>query len=168
MAQHVPERPCGDDLTAVAAGPRPEIDNVVCLADRLLVVLDDQHGIAEVAQLFQGRQQPRIVPLVETDGGLVQDVEHTHEPAADLGGQPDPLRLAPRQRGRRAAEGEILQADVLQEPQPVVHLLEDQAAALTVVPRPPVAPQRQPVEERESASKPSTNCARTPSDAVSR
>ena len=38
-----------DDLAAVLAGPGTDVDDPVALADRLLVVLDDDHRVAEVA-----------------------------------------------------------------------------------------------------------------------
>jgi hypothetical protein len=40
-----------------------------------------------------------IVPLVQTDRRLIQHIEHSDQPGADLGGQPDPLRLAAGQGG---------------------------------------------------------------------
>ena len=36
-------------------------------ADRFLVVLDDDHRIALIAQVLQRRQQAVVVPLVQTD-----------------------------------------------------------------------------------------------------
>ena len=92
-----------DDPPAVLAGARAEVDEVVGRAHRLLVVLDDDHGVAEVAQALERRDQLRVVALVQADRGLVEDVEHAHQRGADLGRQPDPLRLAARQRRGRAA-----------------------------------------------------------------
>ena len=46
----VRDRAGADDLAAVLAGSRPDVDDVVGDADRLLVVLDDEDGVAEVAQ----------------------------------------------------------------------------------------------------------------------
>ena len=42
-----------DDLAAVHAGTGPQIHDVVRREDRLAVVLDDEHGVAEVAQVDQ-------------------------------------------------------------------------------------------------------------------
>ena len=42
--------PAAIDAAAVLAGAGPEVDEVVGRAHRLLVVLDDEHGVAEVAQ----------------------------------------------------------------------------------------------------------------------
>ena len=75
-------------------------------ADRALVVLDDDHRVAEVAQPLERRDQLRVVALVQADRGLVEDVEDADEARADLGGQADPLRLAAGQRRRRPRSSE--------------------------------------------------------------
>ena len=92
--------PSRDDVATQLAGPGPQVDDEVGGADRLLVVLDDEHGVAEVAQPLQGVEEPPVVPLVQADRRLVEDVEHPHQARADLGGQPDALALAARQGGR--------------------------------------------------------------------
>ena len=107
--------PCGDDLAPLDAGPRAEVDEVVGRAHRVLVVLDDDHRVARVAQPLQGRQQPVVVARVQADRRLVEDIEHAHQPRADLAGQADPLRLAAGERRRRAVERQVMQADVQSE-----------------------------------------------------
>jgi hypothetical protein len=113
----------GDYLTTVYPGSGADVDDVVRVAYGLLVMLDDDERVAEVAQFFEGGQEPAVVPLVQPDGGLVQHVEDAHEPAPDLRGEPDPLRLASRQRSRRAAEGEVPQPHVDEEPETLADLL---------------------------------------------
>ena len=81
--------------------PGPDVDDVVGDADRLLVVLDDDHGVAEVAQAHQRVDEPLVVALVQPDRRLVEHVEHADEPAADLRREPDALRLAAGERARR-------------------------------------------------------------------
>src|SRR6266516_3723929 len=51
-ARYLPviERPPHDDLAAVLARAGADVDDRVGSADRLLVVLDDDHGVGEVAQ----------------------------------------------------------------------------------------------------------------------
>ena len=107
--------PGHDDLAAVLAGAGADVDDPVGGADRVLVVLDDDQGVAQVAQPDQGLDQPVVVALVQADGRLVEDVEHADQAGADLGGQPDALGLAAGQRARRAVEREVVQADVEQE-----------------------------------------------------
>ncbi len=94
-------------------------------ADRLLVVLDDQHGVAQVAQPHQGLDQPPVVALVQSDRGLVEHVQHADEPAADLGGEPDALRLASGQRAGGTRQRQVVETDVEQEPHPGVDLFDD-------------------------------------------
>jgi hypothetical protein len=54
---------------------------------------------------------------MQADGRLVQHVQHTHQPRADLGGQPDALGLAAGQGSCRPLQGEVIQPDVDQEAQ---------------------------------------------------
>ena len=121
------ERARDDDLAAVLARAGPDVDDVVGDADRLLVVLDDDHGVAEVAQPHQRLDEALVVALVQADRRLVEHVEHADEPAADLRREPDALRLAAGERGRRAVERQVVEADVEQELQPLVDLLEHRA-----------------------------------------
>ena len=87
-----------DDLAAVLAGPGADVDDPVGDPDRVLVVLDHDQGVAEVLEPAQGLDQPLVVALVQADGRLVEDVEDADQAGADLGGQPDPLRLAAGER----------------------------------------------------------------------
>ena len=120
-------RAAGHDLAAVHARARADVHDVVRLAHGVLIVLDDDDGVADVAQVLEGPQQAVVVALVQADGGLVQDVEHAHERGADLRGQADALGLAAGERARRARKGQVFQAHVAQEAQAVVDLLEDLA-----------------------------------------
>ena len=112
--------PDDDDLAAVLARARTDVDDVVGDADRLLVVLDDDHGVAEVAQPHQRVDQPLVVALVQADRRLVEHVEHADEAAADLRREPDALRLAARRAcPTTRLSDEVVEADVEQELQPL-------------------------------------------------
>ena len=119
-------RALGDDVAAVLAGAGAEVDEVVGRAHRALVVLDHDHGVAEVAQALQGRDQLRVVALVQADRGLVEDVEDADQARADLGREPDPLRLAARERPRRPGQVQVADADVVEEGEPLVDLPHEQ------------------------------------------
>ncbi len=95
-------------------------------AHRALVVLDHEHRVAEVPQPLQRRDQPLVVALVQPDRGLVEDVEHADERRPDLRREPDPLRLAARQRRGRPGHAEVADADVVEEAQPLLDLAQDQ------------------------------------------
>ena len=120
----VVDRALRDDLAAVDAGAGADVEHVVGGADGVLVVLDHDHGVAEVAQPLQRLEQPRVVALVQADRGLVEHVEHAGEAGADLRGEPDALALAARQRAGGARQREIFEADVDQELEPLADLLE--------------------------------------------
>ena len=95
--------------------PRSQVQDVLGPADRLLVVLDHDHGIALVLELFQRVEQPPVVPGVQTDGRLVQDVADAPEVGAQLRGQADPLRLTAAQGRGRPIQRQVAQTHPLQE-----------------------------------------------------
>ena len=105
--------------------PGPHVDDPVGRAHHLLVVLDHEHGVAEVAQPLERADEPVVVPLVQSDRRLVEDVEHAHELRADLRRQAKPLRLAAGERLRRPVELEVADADVREEREPLADLLHD-------------------------------------------
>jgi hypothetical protein len=88
-------RPLEDHLPAVLAGPGAEVHDVVGGADRLLVVFDDEDGVAEIAEAGERGEQRAVVALVQPDRRLVEDVEHAGQVGADLRRQPDALPLPP-------------------------------------------------------------------------
>ena len=110
------------------AGAGPHVHEMVGRAHHLLVVLDDDNRVAEVAQPLERPDQLPVVALVEPDRRLVEDVEHADELRADLGREPEPLRLAARERRRRAVELQVPDADVVEERQPLADLLDDPRA----------------------------------------
>ncbi len=66
------------------AGAGADVEHIVGGADGVLVVFDDDHGVAEVAQALEGFQKARIVALVQADRRLVEHVEHAGQAGADL------------------------------------------------------------------------------------
>ena len=79
----------------MGAGTGAHVEDMVGATDGVLVMLDDDHGIAQIAQPPQGRQQPIIV-------ALMQHIEHAGQAGADLRRQSDALAFAARQRARFA------------------------------------------------------------------
>ena len=92
-----------------AARPRAgaKIDNVIGRADRFFVVLDHDHGIAEVAELSQRAEQARVVALVQTDARFIQHVKDAGQTGTDLCRQADSLRFAATECAALAIEREI-------------------------------------------------------------
>ena len=120
------------DLAAVLARAGADVDDPVGDLDGVLVVLDDDERVAHVAQPYEGLDQPVVVALVQADGGLVQHVEHADQAGADLRGEADALGLAAGEGAGRAVEREVVEADVDEEAQPLVDLLEDPLGDLLV------------------------------------
>src|SRR6185503_482717 len=116
-----------DQPAAVLAGAGAEVDHVVGGPNRLFVVLDDDDGVAEIAQPRERGQQGAIVALVQADRRLVEDVEHARQVRSDLRREADALSLAARQRRGAAAERQVADADVVEEPQAVANLAQDAA-----------------------------------------
>ena len=115
----------GDDLTAMHSGARAEVHDPIRGMHGFFVVLDHQHGVAEIAQLGERVEQLAVVALVQADRWLVQDIHHADQPGADLRGQPDALGLATRKRRRRAIERQVVQAHVEQEAEPVADFFQN-------------------------------------------
>ena len=88
------------------AGAGAEVDHVVGAADRLLVVLDHDDGVADVAQADERLEQALVVARVQADRGLVEDVDDAGELGADLASRAGcaatrrPRATVPRGRAR--------------------------------------------------------------------
>ena len=68
-----------NDLPAEFARRRADVQDVIGGAHHLSVMLDDQHGVADVAQVMQQANQALAVARVQADGGLVQHIERADE-----------------------------------------------------------------------------------------
>ena len=98
----------GHDGASVHPCAGAYVDDIVCLPHGIFVVLHYEEGVAQVPQLLQGLEKLVVVPLVQADGGLVQNIEHPHEGGADLGGQTDALALPAGEGARLPGQGEVL------------------------------------------------------------
>jgi hypothetical protein len=125
LAEDVLDLALGDDFAAVHAGAGADVDDVVGAADRVFVVLDDDDGVAEVAQARQRAEQAFVVALVQADRRLIEYVHDADQARADLAGQADALCLAARERVGLAIERQVIQADVDEEAQALADFLDD-------------------------------------------
>ena len=101
-AHDVLQRPGRDDLAAVYARAGADVHDIIGGAHGVLVVLDDQNGVAEVAELTERGEELVVVALVQADRRLVEDVENAHQARTDLRGKADALAFAAGKRGCRA------------------------------------------------------------------
>src|SRR5690606_9865658 len=98
------------------AAVRSEVDDPVGGLDDVDVVLDDDQRVAAVDQAVQDVEELARVLEVEAGGGLVEDVDRLAGAApAQLGGELHALRLPARQGGRRLADADVAEADVLHQ-----------------------------------------------------
>ena len=132
MLHDVLDRPGRDDVPAVFARPGAHVDDPVGGLHRVIVVFDNEHGIAQVAHPEHGADQAGLVALVQADAGLIQHIQHAHELAADLGGQPNTLALAAAQRHRRPRQVQVIQTHIDHELQASPDFLDDLAGDLAV------------------------------------
>ena len=114
-----------DDLAAVRPGAGSDVHNIVGRPHRVLIVLHDNHGVAEIAEPFHRVEQLVIIPLMQTDARLVKNVAHPHQAGADLRRKSDPLCLAAGQRRGGPGQRQIIQPDVRKKADPRADLLQN-------------------------------------------
>ena len=124
----------GEELAAEFAGAGAEVEEMVGGADDVGVVLDDEDGVAEVAEVLHDADELGGVAGVEADAGLVEDVERADEARAERGGELDALGFAAGERGAEAVEGEVVEADLVEEVDALADLFEDLSGDLRFVP----------------------------------
>ena len=90
--------------SAVTAWPWADVDDPVGGAHHVLVMLDNEHRVADVAKAAQRGDQPIVVALMQSDGRFVEHIAHAHQPAADLSGKANALRFAAGKRRTGAVE----------------------------------------------------------------
>ena len=72
----------GDDFSAEAPGGGAEVDDVSGAGHGVVIVFDDEEGIALLAEGIEGIEEFLVVAGVESDGGFVEDVEDAAEVGA--------------------------------------------------------------------------------------
>ena len=92
-----------------------KVDHIVGSPDGLFIVFDDEHGVAEVAQVFERCKKTPVVAMVQADGRFVEDVEDTAQLRSDLRRQADALAFSTGECGGGTAKLEVAESDVVQE-----------------------------------------------------
>ena len=114
-----------DDLAAVFAGARAQVENVVGGSDDFRIVFDDEHRVSDIAQAQQDFDQALRVARMQADRRLVEHVQRADQRRAQRRCQLDALRLSAGQRRGEPVQRQVLQSDVVQESQPRPDLPED-------------------------------------------
>ena len=121
---------CGEELAAEFSGAGAEVEEVVCGAEDVGVVLDDEDGVAEVSEVLEDADEAVGVAGVESDGGLVEDVEGSDEAGTEGGSELDALGFTAGEGAGEAVEGEVFEADGVEEADALADFFEDGAGDL--------------------------------------
>ena len=105
----------GYNVAALDAGARAHINQVVCDAQDLYIMLDDHHRISPFHKLLEDGDEFDDVVGVQTDGRLVEEVEGVSRGAlGELFAEADPLRLSPREGCDLLSKTDVAKADSAQ------------------------------------------------------
>ena len=125
VGQHCVARARKNQLAAVLACARAEIENMVGGENRVGIVLHHQQRVSQVAQAFQNLNQAVGVARVQPDRRLIQHVERAHEVRTQRRGQLDALRLAAGKRGSQPVERQIVEPDFVEESQALLDFFQN-------------------------------------------
>src|SRR6056297_576056 len=89
----------------------------------ILIMFHHNHRISLFLEQLKGIHQHTVVPRVQTDGRLVQNVTHPAKVGAELGGQANPLGLTAAESRGGAFEAEVFQTDMLKKTETAFKLL---------------------------------------------
>src|SRR4051812_27103387 len=73
------EFPLADDVPAVNSRPGTHLHKIISTTNSLLVMLNNDNSVTKIPQSFEGADHLDVVLGVQADGGLVENVEHSHE-----------------------------------------------------------------------------------------
>src|SRR5467141_4328755 len=105
-------RALGDDAAAAFAAFRAEVNDPVGLFDDVEMVLDDEHGVAEINEALQDVEELSNVVEVQAGGGLVENVERAAGLAfGKLARKLDALGFAAGKSCGGLAERDVAEAD---------------------------------------------------------
>ena len=106
-----------------APGPRSMTESAA--SNRVGIMLDDENGVAEIAQRFEDVDQALGVARMQANGRLVEDIERADEMRAERRGELDALGFAAGKRGGEAVEREVVEADFVEELQARANFVEN-------------------------------------------
>ena len=118
-------RAVGDHNAALKSGAGPKVAQPVGLTKGILVVLNDEKGVPQIAQLSEGFEETIVVALVQPNRGFVQHVHHTGQSTANLRRKPDALTFSARKRVCFPVQGEVVQSHAVEESKAAFDFLDD-------------------------------------------
>ena len=106
------ERSAVYQFTAVFTATGPEIDQIICGANDLFLMLDYQQSVAPVAQIVHYANELPDIARVQANARFVHNKESVDKRCSEARGKVHALDFAAAQRARRAIEREIADADL--------------------------------------------------------
>jgi len=125
IIENLGHRPGANDISAMCARARADVDQIIGGANAVFIMLDHQHGVADRLQSFERANEPRVIALMEADSRLIEHVADADESRADLRRQADALRFSAGKRRGFAVEREVSKANVLHEAEACADLADD-------------------------------------------
>src|SRR5690606_25622344 len=104
---NLPRGALRDDLTAMYAGFRPHVASVVGMYNHVFIVLNNENGVADIPQILQRVYQALVVPLMQSDTRLVENIKHIDQLRAYLRGEAYTLRLSPGKGFGRTVQRQV-------------------------------------------------------------
>ena len=125
LLQHLARGALKDHFTPQSTRLGTHIHHIVGRQHHILVVLHHDDRVAYVAQLLERVNQSVVVALMQSDAGLIEDVEHVDQLRANLCGQADTLTLPSREAHRGAVERKVVEPHIEQELEAGADLLQN-------------------------------------------
>ncbi len=113
-----------DDLAAVSACSRAQVDDVVRSPNHIGIVFHDDNGVSSFAQLLQDTEETLRVSRMETNARFIEHVKGFRQRGPQRPRQGDPLIFAAGKRAGLTRKGEITQSGVHHESDPVIDLFD--------------------------------------------
>ena len=113
-----------DDRSAFFSAARAHVDDVVCAADDVEVVFDDDDSGSVGDELAEDAEERLDVQGVESDGGFVEDEERVVLGASHFAGELESLRLSAGEARRGFSEGEVSQTEFVEDGESLADELE--------------------------------------------
>ena len=108
------QRALEDHFAAGRAVAGADVHDLIGRAHDAGFVLDDDDGVAGVAEFFEDAHEAVGVARMQADAGFVEDEERVDQPRAEAGGEIDALGFAAGKRARGAIQREIAEADFVE------------------------------------------------------
>ena len=115
----------GNQLSAMFTGTGTDIDYTIRRAHGILIMFDHDQAVAKIAKAHQRSQKLVIIPLMETDTWLVQNIGNSNKAGTDLCGKTDPLCLPAGKSSGSSSKGKILQTNFRKKSHSGTDLLQD-------------------------------------------